>query len=185
MRITVRAWAESAGISRQAGYRAVSRCEIPIDASGRVDMEEATRLYRERTRSRALRARTLQRDAGACGNAADAPTNTPPAERPANPNGDGGNDGYRAARIRREEAEAALAEVRLAEVSGRLIDREAVRTEFGKQVVLVRDRLLRLPDRLTAILLGVTDARRMRTLIDAEVRAALVEFHSGDNAKPR
>ena len=84
---------------------------------------------------------------------------------------------FQLARTDREVYEAKLAQLRYEQESGVLINAAEVRVEFGKQVVLVRDRLLRLPDRLVAILLGETDSRRMRELIDIEVRSALREFH--------
>lgn len=179
MFISIRDWAKSVGVSRQAGYRAIARCAIPVDASGRVDMEQATSLYRERTRSRAIRSRTSLGDATARGNVASPPTNAPRVERPAHPNGDGSSGvGYWSARIRREEAEAALAEARLGEMSGRLIDRDAVRAEFGRQILAVRDGFLRLPSRLAPVLAGETDQAKVYALLDAEVRHVLMQFTS-------
>jgi len=84
---------------------------------------------------------------------------------------------FQQARTAREVYEAKLAQLKYEQEVGRLVNADDVRAEFVKQVVLVRDGLLRLPDRLTVVLLGVTDARRMRTLIDDAVRAALAAFH--------
>ena len=84
---------------------------------------------------------------------------------------------FQLARTDREVYEAKLAQLRYEQEAGLLINAAEVHAEFAKQVLLVRDGLLRLPDRLVAILLGVTDARRMRELIDIEVRSALRAFH--------
>jgi len=84
---------------------------------------------------------------------------------------------FQLARTDREVYEAKLAQLRYEQESATLINAAEVRAEFAKQILLVRDGLLRLPDRLVAILLGVTDARRMRELIDIEVRSALRAFH--------
>jgi len=84
---------------------------------------------------------------------------------------------YQNARTAREVFSAKLAQLDYEQQVGHLVNADEVRAEFAKQIVIVRDKLLRLPDRLVAILLGESDARRMRTLIDAEVRAALAEFH--------
>ena len=48
-RLTVTAWAHEIGISKQAGYKAVQRCGIPLE-DGLVDAEVATMLYKRRTR---------------------------------------------------------------------------------------------------------------------------------------
>ena len=63
MRTTIRQWAAMVGISRQSGYRAVERCGIPVDVCGGIDPDEATALYRERTRPRANLPRVAQHDA--------------------------------------------------------------------------------------------------------------------------
>lgn len=62
MKLTVAKWANSIGISRQAGSKAITRCAIPLDADGMVDVEIATLLYRRRTRPqvRMPRHRTAQ-----------------------------------------------------------------------------------------------------------------------------
>jgi hypothetical protein len=91
---------------------------------------------------------------------------------------------FQRARTDREVYEAKLAQLRYEQESGTLINAAEVRTEFAKAIVVVRDRMLRLPDRLVVMLLGESDARRMRTLIDDEVRAVLAEFHGKDDEKP-
>lgn len=48
-RLTVTQWSHEIGISKQAGYKAVQRCGIPIE-DGMVDAELATLLYKRRTR---------------------------------------------------------------------------------------------------------------------------------------
>ena len=50
-RLTVTQWSHEIGISKQAGYKAVQRCGIPIE-DGMVDAELASLLYRHRTRPR-------------------------------------------------------------------------------------------------------------------------------------
>jgi hypothetical protein len=84
---------------------------------------------------------------------------------------------YQNARTAREVLTARLMQIELEQQVGRLVDAAAVRVEFARQVVGVRDRLLRLPDRIVVVIHGESDPRRLRALIDAEVRAALAEFH--------
>jgi len=91
---------------------------------------------------------------------------------------------FQQARTAREVYEAKLAQLRYEQESGALINAAKVHAEFAKQVVVVRDRLLQLSDRLTVVVMGETDSRRVRALIDTEVRAALAEFHSQEDEKP-
>jgi hypothetical protein len=173
MKTTVRAWAEAVGISRQAAYKAVARCAIPVDAHGLLDPDEATQLYRARTQARAHRLRL-----------ATAPAASTRASRKAKHAADGstprGNgDHYMAARARRERAEAALAEMRLAEISGRLVDAQAVRASYGARVAAVRDGFLQMPARLAAELAREADAAKVRAMLDEEIRRVLTFFAEG------
>lgn len=84
---------------------------------------------------------------------------------------------FQLARTDREVYEAKLAQLRYEQEAGLLINAAEVHAEFAKQVVVVRDKLLRLSDRLTVVIMGETDSRRVRALIDSELRAALAEFH--------
>jgi hypothetical protein len=56
-KLTIAQWAATHSMSRQAGYQAVHRCKIPVDADGLVDVRVADVLYRERTKPRAKRPR--------------------------------------------------------------------------------------------------------------------------------
>jgi hypothetical protein len=51
-KLTIAEWSATHRMSRQAGYQAVKRCGIPVDADGRVDRRVADLLYKERTRYR-------------------------------------------------------------------------------------------------------------------------------------
>lgn len=174
MRVSIRTWATTIGVSRQAAYRAVTRCAIPVDEHGRVDPDEATGLYRARTQARAQRLRP-----------AAAPTTTAKASRKAKraPDGStprGNGDAYMQARARRERAEAALAEARLGEVVGRLVDAQAVRASYGARVTAVRDGFLQMPARLAAELAREADAAKVRAMLDEEIRRVLTFFAEGE-----
>lgn len=86
---------------------------------------------------------------------------------------------YTQARTAQAVYSAKLSQLEYELQSGRLINADAVRAEFAKVIIGLRDRLLRLPDRLVVIIQGETDPRRLRVLIDAEVRATLVELSTG------
>lgn len=80
------------------------------------------------------------------------------------------------ARTRREIAEANLAELKLAELNGRLVDRDAMRSAHARSALAFRDALLQLGARLAPLLAAETDQNKVQQLIDAEHRHALQQF---------
>jgi len=193
MRTTIRQWAATVGISRQAGYRAVARCEIPVDDCGGIDSEEATTLYRARTRARANPPRVAQRGAHEADfvdlgtvrfqNAPSGARAIDSDESPSDARSNGAaraGDPYWTARVRREQAQAELAELELARARGTLVDIEAARAEFVRRVIGARDLLLSVAARLAPVVAAESDLRRVRELLDAEMRRAL-SMLSGDD----
>lgn len=87
------------------------------------------------------------------------------------------NATYNQARTAREVYEAKLAQLKYEQEVGKLVNADAVRAEFAKQVVSVRDQFLRLPDRLAPMLVGVADMEMIKRTIMGEVRAALTQFN--------
>lgn len=81
---------------------------------------------------------------------------------------------YDEARRRREQAEAELAEFKLAEQRGDLVRLSQVRAEHARFCAMVRDMLLQFGPRVTP-LLAVTDEDRKRVamVLDAEINAVL------------
>lgn len=98
-----------------------------------------------------------------------APVGLPPA-------GDFGDEDFQMARTRREIAEANLAEMREAELEGKLIRVEAIRAAWSKRISATRDALLQLPHRLAPVLAAETEMERVSQLIDVELRQALTEL---------
>ena len=157
--LTVSKWAESQGISKQAGYMAVKRCSIPI-IDGEVDAEVATLLYRSRTRPRA-------------NNSEPAPA---PVSQPASPGV--AVESYEMARRRRESAEASMAELKEAELRGELVRRSAIEREMASRLVALRESLEVLADRLAAMVAAEADAAVCRRLLRDEHRNAMAAFAS-------
>ena len=83
---------------------------------------------------------------------------------------------FLASRARREAAEAAMAELRLAEQRGELIRTDAVRAVFGTALAVTRDRLLSIPDRLAPVLAAESAPRRVHEVMSAEIRDALTQL---------
>lgn len=89
---------------------------------------------------------------------------------------DSRNATYNQARTAREVFEAKLAQLKYEQEVGKLVSADAVRAEFAKQVVVVRDQFLRLPDRLAPMLVGMADIETIKRTIMVEVRTALTQF---------
>lgn len=97
-----------------------------------------------------------------------APTD-PAAHRPL-------DESHDKARTRREIAQANLAELKLAELSGELVRADDVRHALARRFVAFREGLLQIPDRLSAQLAAETDQGTIRRLLDIEIRASLTHL---------
>jgi phage terminase Nu1 subunit (DNA packaging protein) len=97
---------------------------------------------------------------------------------PTAPAGDD-EDGPRAywrSKSRRERAEAALAEIKLAQESGALVEASDVRAAYSKKALAVREGMLQLPARLAATLAAEPDQQRCHDILDAELRRVLTNL---------
>lgn len=154
---TIAKWAETLGISRQQGYAAIERCEIPVE-DGKVDVEYATLLYRRHTRARA---------------------GTKPGKNSASSAAQGDGDsagattGYESARARREVAEAAIAEMKQAEMSGLYLVKEAVDAAVFEIARALRDGLTNCARRIAGDVAGEADADVCEEIIEREHRLLL------------
>lgn len=90
--------------------------------------------------------------------------------------GDFGDEDFQMARTRREIAEANLAEMREAELEGKLIRVDAVRSAWARGMAATRDALLQVPHRVAPLLAVETDLERIGQILDAELRQALTEL---------
>jgi hypothetical protein len=81
------------------------------------------------------------------------------------------------AEARRAEAEASLAELKLARLRGELVPVNEVGVELGRVFASVRARLLAIPPKLAPII-SPEDPAKARTLLDATVLEALAELRA-------
>lgn len=151
--LTIAKWAESIGISRQQGYEAVKRCEIPV-TDGKVDVKYATHLYIEGTRPRAG-----GKKGDGCG--------------PLVGSGVGESSEYMAARARRESAEASIAEMKEAEMRGKYLVKADVDAAFFEVARALRDGLTNCAKRLAADVASLTTPDECEEVIEREHRALL------------
>lgn len=84
-----------------------------------------------------------------------------------------GVDGYHEARAARERADAALAQLELAEKLGQLVSADAVTRAAFEAARSTRDALLSIPDRVAALLAAESDAANIHSILTTELRQAL------------
>ncbi|OBV37711.1 hypothetical protein ASR47_1003375 [Janthinobacterium psychrotolerans] len=155
---TIATWAATMGISRQQGYAAVTRCAIPV-TDGKVDTEYATLLYHRNTRPRA----NGKRD----------PAQTTAAASDGNQGSGAQPAPYDESRARREEAEASLAEMKLAEMTGKYLVKTDVDSAIFGIMRALRDGLMNCSRRLAADVATLSSADDCEAVIDREHRALL------------
>ena len=90
--------------------------------------------------------------------------------------GDGLPEDFQMARTRREIAEANLAEMREAELEGKLIRVDVIRAAWAKRISSTRDALMQLPHRLAPVLAVESDMERVGLVLDEALRQALTEL---------
>lgn len=158
-------WAASMGISRQSGYDAVKRCAIPV-ADGKLDPDVARVLYEKHTQKRANGKR------GAISAGADA-ENDVASPAGAAPDGKPAASGYDGSRARREEAEAAIAEMKLAEMQGKYLEKAAVADAIFEIARALRDGMMNGARRIAADVASLSTADECEKVIERENRALL------------
>jgi phage terminase Nu1 subunit (DNA packaging protein) len=157
--LTITKWAESIGISRQQGYAAIKRCEIPV-TDGKVDTEYATMLYQRHTRGRANGKRSE-------------PLAAPSAAAPSGGESESRIPNYDSSRARREAAEAALAEMKEAEMSGKFLVKADVDAVIFEIARAIRDGLTNCARRIAADVSALPTAEECEAVIEREHRLLL------------
>lgn len=99
---------------------------------------------------------------------------------PAARDDDDGNAGYWTAKSKREAAEAAIAELKLAEMQGDLVRVQDVRAAHARRLTAARETLLQLPARVVPLLIADPTPAAMDRLLRAEIVATLAVLSSAD-----
>lgn len=133
---------------------------------GLIDPEQADREWEQNSHARAG-----SRRSGAAPR--DEPNWTPRAADSAS--GGEKEPDYSTARARRERAEASIAEIELAKLSGNLLDRATVEREAFTAARTVRDRLMNLPTKVAPLLASISDAFELERRLRESIRRALDE----------
>jgi len=163
---TIAEWAATIPISRQSAYDAVKRCEIPV-TDGKVDADYATLLYQKNTRQRANGNKPAPLANGVSSSSATGAGGTGGAEPQAKV------PGYDSSRARREAAEAAQAEIKLAEMAGQFLVKSDVDSVVFEAARALRDGLMNCARRIAADVAPLRTAEECEEVIDREHRALL------------
>lgn len=171
--------ARDLGVSRQSINELVKRGVLVSDAAGLIDVALARLALAERLHPSAKTSVAIT---------ADAPTTPQPAiSIPAAPQAlSAGEDGaetvtsYHVAKTLREIAEARLAELKLAEQRGLLVQISDVRAEMAKRFGQIRTNLLQIPARMSPLIAIEEDAARIHAMLDAEIRTILGNVAAAD-----
>lgn len=159
-------YAEHRGVSAVAVHKAVKAGRISL-IEGKIDPAVADIQWAQNTRPRADRKPT------------QAPAAEPSPVAPpvmASPVSSDEGDDYWVSRAKRERAEAAIAEMRRAELEGKLIRADVIRAAWARKISSARDALLQLPHRLAPVLAAEADMERIGQLLDEELRQALLHL---------
>lgn len=87
-----------------------------------------------------------------------------------------GKEDYNAARTRKERALASMAELDLQEAEGKLVKLDAITTEFEKQLINCKQRLLAVPSKVAGIVIGISDINIIKDIVEKEIHTALEEL---------
>lgn len=159
-KVTVQEFAEKLGVSRQAAYRAIARCGIPL-VDGLVDLQVAVAVYRAKTRAR-VKSRAPAEPGGQTAAAPDPQT-------------------YEVSRAQREAAEARIAQLTLGQLNGTLLERAAVERGAFQAARGLRDRLENAAAQLGAGVAPLTQASDCEAVLRSGFRKLLFDF-SGELA---
>lgn len=162
------------GGTRQAVARAVEAGRISTIGSERlIDPKVADIQWEQNSRARAS-TKAATGPLTLTGGPDRAAANDAPAGQPAAapvPSAPAVNE-YQDARTRREQAEASKAELELAKLSGRVIDRVPAQQAVYDAFHALRDAVLATPRRTAAQCVGINDVRELEHIQTVELRKA-------------
>lgn len=163
-------YADHRKVSRAAVSHAVTKGRISL-IDGKIDPVVADIQWAQNTRARAPSSPSSEPGApGARSEAAGS------AGKGSTASDDGEADGYWQSRGRREAAEAELAELKLAEQRGNLIQVKAVESVLSNALAGMREHLLQVSSRLAPLLANESDNFKVQALLDTEINQALQQL---------
>lgn len=155
-------YARQRGCTEGAVRRAVRDGRITL-IEGKIDPVAADAQWQRNTRVRAGSRPTDDTNLTSAGK--------PAPRQQAEDEGDGS---YWQSRARREKAEAETAELKLAELRGELVRAADVKAAHAKRLAGLREALLQIPSRLSAVMAAESDQARCFDAIQREVHGVLL-----------
>ena len=171
--MTQKEYARHRGCSPVSVHKAIRAGRISL-IDGKIDPAVADIQWAANSRARAPARKAV--DLVAVSTSSPSPGDAAPPDAAVSPPADGNPNDYWDARSRRETAEAAIAEMKEAEMRGTLIRADSVRTSWANKISTARDALLQIPHRLAPVLAAETEIERVAELIEAELRQALLQL---------
>lgn len=170
-------YARHRGVSGAAVTKAVKTGRITVLADGQIDPVAADAQWANNSRPKA--------DVGPPAAPAPKPSSVEVSLEPQGHGGalkrakvevEEGEPDYWKARARREEAEAQLSEIKLAETSGQLIRADAIRSQLARVLSATRDSLMQIPARLAAVLAAESDPAKVHDQLQTELHQSLSQL---------
>jgi hypothetical protein len=159
MKLSISAYARHRGVSHVAVLKAIKSGRISKEADGTIDVAKADADWRKNT-SQAQQRKT-EKDV------------TPARERPIDPPVVNSGPSYAQSRAIKEAYHARLAKLSYEEKTASLVKIDSVKVAWFNVLRVLRDRALNLPDRLAPLLAAETDPKRVRDLLDTDLRQML------------
>lgn len=163
MGMNISAYARHRGVSHVAVLKAVKSGRIAKESDGTIDPDKADAAWSGNT-SPAQQRKPAKENIGKIER---------PIDPPASPNAVNNGPSYAQSRAIKEAYLARLAKLEYEEKSGALVRTDSVKLAWFNLLRVLRDRALNLPDRLAPLLAAETDPKRVRDLLEAELRQIL------------
>ena len=181
MLMTITEYARHRGCDLKAVQYAVSRGRITRDQRGCIESEQADQDWENNTdhsKARYSPKRVSSRPISSTHSRRDQPFNSE-ARKELDQPFDGffsGPPNFAAARAVKEICDAKLRRMDLEERRGNLLPRDAVEKATFDCFRVLRDRILNVPNRISAQLAAESDPRKVQDLLENEIRQALESF---------
>ena len=170
--------ARELGVSRQGIHELIKRGILQVDEDGLIDVAAARAAIAASLHPGAKTVQAITPAApGATAAAPETPATAPgpgPTTAPAQaPAAAPTVTSYHVAKTLREAAEARLAQLKLAQKQGEVIQVQAVRSVLASTFAAVREAMLQLPARVAPLLAVESDPAAIQTALYDEIHAAL------------
>ncbi len=165
MKLSIAAYARHRGVSHVAVLKAIKSGRIEKETDGTIDATKADAAWSRNTNKAQQRPPRSETPVTIKASA--------PAETHLSPPIVNSGPSYAQSRAVKEAYHARLAKLSYEEKSGSLIKIDAVKVSWFNILRVMRDRVLNLPDRLAPVLAAETDPKKVRDLLEEDLRLIL------------